>query len=89
MVVHTVQTILLLNLFIDTKLAVVPKEAESVAVCDVQDDSLTWSYVFHEESFTCGCLLQNSRYLAAGSKDTSVRLWDLKSKSIFRTFPVS
>jgi WD40 repeat protein len=34
-------------------------------------------------------LLQNSRYLASGSEDSSVHIWDLKNKKIFKTFPVS
>ncbi|XP_064383740.1 protein NEDD1-like [Halichondria panicea] len=73
----------------NSKLAVVPKCGDRVAVCDFRDDIITWSYLVHKEdgAFTCGCLLGNSRYLASGCGNSSVFVWDLKHKNIIKTFP--
>lgn len=71
----------------NNKLAVVPKWGDRVAVCDLQDDILTWSHLVHKDggAFTCGCLLNNSRYLASGCGNSSVLVWDLKHKNVVRT----
>lgn len=73
----------------NSKLAVVPRQGDRVALCDFQEGSGTWSYLSHLEggSFFSGCLLHNSRYLLSGSEDSSVHIWDLKNRKIFRSFP--
>jgi len=55
--------------------------------------SVTWvtydAPPFQEgKEFTCGCLLSNSRFLLSGCSDSSVLLWDLKSRSISKTLEV-
>lgn len=52
-------------------------------------NSFTVLFLFFQSlrgsDFTCGCLLRNSKFFASGSSDSTVRIWDLKKKSVFRT----
>lgn len=46
--------------------------------------NLIWKLVGHQD--TVRCLLMNSHYLLSGSSDTSVKLWDLRNFSIYKSF---
>lgn len=46
--------------------------------------NLVWRLVGHQD--TVRCLLMNSQYLLSGSSDTSVKLWDLRNFSIYKSF---
>lgn len=46
--------------------------------------NLVWKLVGHQD--TVRCLLMNSYYILSGSSDTSVKLWDLRNFSIYKSF---
>lgn len=48
------------------------------------NNNLIWKLVGHQD--TVRCLLMNSQYILSGSSDTSVKLWDLRNFSIYKSF---
>lgn len=73
----------------NSKLAVLPREGDKFAICEFQEGTSSWTHhLSHQEgvAFCSGCLLQNSRYLACGSSNSVVQIWDLKHKKIFRKY---
>lgn len=46
--------------------------------------NLLWKLVGHQD--TVRCLIMNSQYILSGSSDTSVKLWDLRNFSIYKSF---